>query len=328
MSDRAIVGLNPWLPRLLSDRPWWTVPIRAERLAALRIGIAAVLLIDILGIYLPYASDFFGSTGIGVPQDISDLLSGPNWPFLRGVDDLWTWRAILILWALAAFCLLIGFHTRISTIVTWLLAMLIATVNPWIRNTGDNVMVGILFLLMFGPGGAVWSLDRRLKRARPESLPVPGGVPDAARPLNSDSAGICIYPWLVRLFFLQLCVIYFMNGILKCMDPSWRDGTALYYVTTGLSWTRWSGAELPVPFWITSFLTWFTLAWEAGFPVLVMFRRTRLPSLWIGVLFHVGTGIALMLGPFPLYMLCLYLPLVPWEKYVNPPSAEGATSCP
>jgi hypothetical protein len=37
----------------------------------------------------------------------------------------------------------------------------------------------------------------------------------------------------------------------------------------------------------------------------------------LGVLFHVGTAVLLQLGPFPFYMMCLYLPLLPWEKYAD-----------
>jgi hypothetical protein len=64
-------------------------------------------------------------------------------------------------------------------------------------------------------------------------------------------------------------------------------------------------------------LTWLVLAWELGFPLLVLMPRTRTAALLLGVAFHVGTGLALQLGPFPLYMLCLYLPLAPWERWAD-----------
>jgi hypothetical protein len=64
-------------------------------------------------------------------------------------------------------------------------------------------------------------------------------------------------------------------------------------------------------------LSWITLIWEIGFPIFVMMPSLRALTLWLGVAFHVGTGVLLPLGPFPLYMLCLYLPLVPWEQLEN-----------
>ena len=54
-----------------------------------------------------------------------------------------------------------------------------------------------------------------------------------------------------------------------------------------------------------------------GFPALATMPSTRKITLWMGVGFHVGTGVFLPLGPFPLYMLCLYLPLIPWEEYAD-----------
>jgi hypothetical protein len=43
-------------------------------------------------------------------------------------------------------------------------------------------------------------------------------------------------------------------------------------------------------------------------------------TLGLGVLFHLGTGLVLKLGPFPLYMLCFYLPLLPWERWFPGPA--------
>jgi hypothetical protein len=48
-----------------------------------------------------------------------------------------------------------------------------------------------------------------------------------------------------------------------------------------------------------------------------MTPRTRVVALWLGVAFHVGTGLQLELGMFGLHALCLYLPLVPWDRYAD-----------
>jgi hypothetical protein len=65
-------GVNPWLPWPFNRSPWWTQPVRAERLAALRIGLAAVLLLDLLVTYLPRAADFFGPDSLGSPGTFAD----------------------------------------------------------------------------------------------------------------------------------------------------------------------------------------------------------------------------------------------------------------
>ena len=84
-----------------------------------------------------------------------------------------------------------------------------------------------------------------------------------------------------------------------------------------LTLARWSYAWLPVPYWLTRLLTWLVLAWEFLFPVLLVWRRLRLPVLCFGAAFHLGIWLCLELGGFALYMLCLYLPLLPWERWAD-----------
>jgi hypothetical protein len=110
-----------------------------------------------------------------------------------------------------------------------------------------------------------------------------------------------------------MTLIYFFNGVYKLMGPGWRDGTVMHYVLHDAGWSRLS---LPLPLWLERCMAWFTMGWELGFPLLVLIPKLRAPTLWIGVLFHIATGLQLELGMFPLYALCFYLPLVPWERWV------------
>lgn len=59
MSDARLVGVRPWFPWPLSRWGWWTEPVPAERVAALRIATALVLLVDIAFGYLPHFAAFF-----------------------------------------------------------------------------------------------------------------------------------------------------------------------------------------------------------------------------------------------------------------------------
>src|SRR5438552_1888456 len=66
--ESRIVGVVPWLPWPLSAWPWWTAPVRAERLAALRIALAGFLLLDILFTYLPDLFTYFAAGSLGDPS--------------------------------------------------------------------------------------------------------------------------------------------------------------------------------------------------------------------------------------------------------------------
>jgi hypothetical protein len=299
MSEGNVVGLRPWLPWPLSRSRWWTEPVRAERLAALRIGLAATLLVDLLSSYAPHVHDFFGER-LGTPALSSywtDWATYWRWSLLRNVTDGRVVEAALWVFVAATACLLLGFATRICAAVTWVLSLSFANVNPFIDNAGDLVRGIALFYLMLTPCGAAWSLDRWIWRR--------GGGPTF------------VYPWALRLLFVQMALIYCTNGMYKVLGADWRSGNSLYYVMGDLTLARWSYAQFPLPYPLTRLLTWSVLVWELSFPLLVWWRRTRVPALWCGVAFHIGIGTCLEVGGFVPYMLCLYLPLVPWERWVD-----------
>jgi hypothetical protein len=306
-----VVGLRPWLPWPLGRSRWWTQPIRAERLAALRIGVAAVLLIDVLTTYLPHAADFYGRDSLGAPYVFAARFARNSayWSLLEGVESPAVVRAAVLAWATAAACLLLGLATRLCAAAAWALSVSFAAVNPSVENAGDTVRTVLLFYLMLCPCGAVWSLDAWLWRKRRGPAP------------------FLVHPWPARLLLVQLVCIYFRNGVHKVVGYDWTVGDSLYYVLGDLTLARWSYAWLPVPYLLTRLLTWLVLAWEFLFPILLLWRRLRLPVLCFGAAFHLGIWLCLELGGFAPYMLCLYLPLLPWERWADrrrPPGVSPA----
>jgi len=305
------VGVDPWLPWPLSRWSWWTEPVRAERLAALRIGFAIVLLVDVILQYLPNYADFFGAVSLGSPEVFAGRGQGHwHWSLLRGIEDSRLFLPVLLVWAGSAVLLLIGWWPRPAAFVAWLLSVSILNLNYYLHNGGDRIRNIVLFYLMLTPCGAVWSLDSffRRKKVNPESL------------VTHHSSLITpsfISPWALRLLFIQLALIYFLNGFYKLVGPHWRSGDVLQSVLGNIQWARWSFAELPLPYPLVQALTWLVLFWELLFPLLVAMRPFRALTLWIGVLLHIGLAVSLQLGLFSFYMLCLYLPLVPWEHLID-----------
>jgi hypothetical protein len=292
------VGIQPWYPPPLSWWKWWTKPVRAERLAALRIGLAAVLLIDVLTTYLPNVTTFFGRGSLGEPPLYNDLWTALkwNWSIFWGVQDPKYLYAGMIVWIIALVGLLTGTFTRVSAVTAFVLSTSFANLNDNIDNAGDTVRGIILFYLAISPCGAAWSFDAwRRKRVGPTF----------------------IYPWPLRLLFLQMIVIYWANGLHKIVGEDWLLGNSLYYVFGDATLSRWSKAQFTIPYWLTRILTWVSLTWEVTFPALMVWRPIRIVALCFGVLFHLGIWITMELGFFPPYMLCLYLPLLPWEKWAD-----------
>jgi vitamin K-dependent gamma-carboxylase-like protein len=454
--DSRFAGVQPCLPWPLSAWRWWTEPVGAERLAALRIGLALLLLIDISWTYLPNLDVFFLDSGPSGSRVFGWYTQTPRWTWsvLRGLGDplllalillawlgttvglmfdwltrspsampklklhvawlaaglalvggcwarvwdeangLWVMPAVVVaaalgnaivelillcakkssriafglalvgfgvfsgllalgawldiqqldipglarllrpwqndalllrvaagVWIASAALLLLGWQTRCAAVAAWVLSVSFANLNPNIDNAGDVVRYIILFYLMLCPCGAVWSVDRFFRRhSEPDaSARVSHSLADASASASasgsaSGSERVVVSPWALRLLFVQLVFIYFMNGLFKLGGANWLSGDSLHYVLCDVTLTRFSYAQFPVPVWVTTAATWTVLAWEVGFPLWVSLRWTRPLALWFGVLFHVGIYATMELGNFAPYVLTLYLPLLPWEN--------------
>jgi hypothetical protein len=325
MTSRTVVGLKPWLPWPLSQWPWWTEPVRAERLAVLRIGLAGLLLVDLLLTFLPRLTDFYGADSLGTPELFAYVRREPRWfwSFLGGVTDPHILRIAMLAWIIATASLLLGYWTRISAVLVWALAISFDNVNHYVGNAGDEVRTIILLYLVLSPCGAVWSVDHWLRRRR----------------LGDSWSPVFVPPWPLRLLFVQMSLIYFANGMYKFSGHNWPAGDSLYYVLGDMTLARWSFAQVPVPYALTQVLTWTVLYWEMAFPLLMLLpwlaqgfcevlripargaervdrllRALRVITLCFGAAFHLGILLTMEIGFFPLYMLCLYLPLLPWER--------------
>lgn len=294
----------------LSPSAWtrfWHQPIRAERLALMRICLGLALLSDQLVQYRPNLMDFFGHTGVA-PTGLQDAyqLKSWRWSILLFNSDnptvlypfFWAWVGVTAAWTL-------GLFTRITGICLWFVTMCWLNRNPNLLNGGDDTLQVALFLLMLAPCGKALSLD---SLAGHGSARVP--------------------PWSVRLLQIQLAAIYSSTGLVKLVGENnpggwlpagtWWDGTSIHYALNYMTMSRWSYAQLPVPFWITASMTYFSVWWEFLFPWLVLYRHTRPWTLWFGVLFHVGIFLTLEVGWFSLYTLCFYTVWLPdwfWDRH-------------
>ncbi len=221
-------------------------------------------------------------------------------------DDPCLLASLFWSWVVATAMLFIGLWTRLAVVLTWALTLSFANANPHIDNAGDAIRAITLFTLMLSPCGAVWSVDSWWNRRRQSRAERFSGV-----------GPILIWPWALRLLFVQLCVIYFMNGLYKLTGANWTSGDSVYYVLCDVTLTRFSIAQLPISFAVLRLATWLVLAWELSFPFLMLFQRTRAPALTCGVLFHLGIFASMELGGFVPYILCLYVPLLPWDRWLG-----------
>jgi hypothetical protein len=341
-----VLGLKPWFPWPLSRWQWLTAPVRAERLAALRIGLALVMLVDVLTTYLPRSGDYLSRDSLGSRELFAHELNAENnWALLHNrlvdkVDDPTDMRLLMVVWVAFSVLLLVGLFSRVSALAAWAISGSVALFNSSVDNAGDMIRTLTLFYLIISPCGGVWAVDAWIRRRYRWSFGDAGretvGLHRRDMPLREP---FYIYPWALCLLFVQMMLIYACNGLYKAGGDTWHDGSSLHYVLGDLTLARFSYAMLPLPYRLTQWMTWSVLWWELLVaPVMlvpwrtladlvqrvrwgglhhlhVLLRWNRAIFLIFGVLFHVGILLGMEIGGFAPYMLCLYLPLVPWERW-------------
>jgi hypothetical protein len=283
--------------------------VRAERLALTRILLGAALLTDQLFQLWPNLEVYFGPHGVA-PEGLHDWFQVTHWRWTLlffNTDDMSVVTPVFWLWVAVTAAFTLGFCTRLMSVALWFLTLCFLNRNRLLLNGGDDLMAAAVFLVMFAPCGMALSVDSWWRRRR--GLTPPGPVYTTA--------------WMLRIIQIQLCMIYLTTGLAKLrgsgwLEGSWWDGTAIHYVLNIMTMSRWSYAQLPVPFWITGPMTYISVWWETLFPLLVMNRWTRKWALWFGVFFHLGIWGTIEVGWFSFYTLSLYGVWVPgefWDRW-------------
>lgn len=200
----------------------------------------------------------------------------------------WWWAA----WTAAVFFTL-GLRTRLATVALFIIQSSMNHANPMVVNGEDLVVRMLLFYGIFAPLGAAFALDSKYGGSRYGTKRTGGPMP----------------VWALRLMQINIAGVYLFSLPVKlASDASWLNGEALYWVMMTSTWNRW-----PVQSWfyegsLSLVLTAATVLAEGLFPILVLFRRTRLPMVAVMACFHLGLALALKhVSFFSISMACSFL---------------------
>lgn len=209
-----------------------------------------------------------------------------------------SWAPVLlcILLLLGALGMIMGFFTRTSIAITYLVLLSFHNRNPYVLNSADIVIRNFLFLLLFSPCGEVFSLDAWLKRDR----------------ASTGSETLRRSPWALRLMQIQFSVIYVSTVLFKMKGQAWADGTAVYFATRLDEFVR-VPLGLLNNILIIKFLTWSTLVVEFFLGTLVWVREFRYWVLLAGVFLHLGIELTMSIPLFEWVMICSMICVVDSE---------------
>ena len=216
--------------------------------------------------------------------------------------------------AVLALLFLVGWQTRIVTPFLLLFWVGLATNSAVLTNGGDTIMRIALFFLIFANLSQHWSVDSWLRnRGRGFVLKLPRRLTPpswATNALHNSAVIVCGY---------QIMVVYVTSGIYKLQGEEWRDGTGFYYSLVLDVFRPFPGlSDLAWQFTLFVFVATFLSIWvQLLFPVLVLWRPTRIVGLVFLLGMHFGIGLFLGLWPFSLAMIGLDLLFVrdrSWER--------------
>ena len=269
---------------------WWFSEVDLRNVALLRIGFGLLA----LWMYLPMWGDLswaLADSGV-FPLVDRNAAYGPHRISLFANPWFQVGDLVTIQWLFAGFLgvlvlVVLGVFSRVTVLVAWLFIVSMAN-RAAVWTDGSDVVLKIFgFYLLFMPTGRVWSVDA-VRR---------GGVPLPAS------------AWALRLFQLQVCILYVKTGLVKFFNSQWQAGDAVFQsISTEYFWRfrmEWLLSSSLFQ-WVCEVMTWATLAFEIGFP-LVFFRRLRHPMLIFGVFLHVGVVLLMNLGAFTESILWTYL---------------------
>ncbi len=276
----------------------WGLDLRS--LAVFRIGLALVILID-LTIRFGDLTAHYTDGGV-LPLRLWQQVAQPGYWSLHSLSGLALFQGLLFgLAALLALAMLVGYQTRIAVIASWILLVSLHNRNPVLIFAADDVLRALMFWAMFLPLGACYSVDRAMNTAA-DRLP--------QRVISGATIALIV----------QQCFIYMFSAAFKTKSSVWTEGSAVYYA---LSFDQY----------VTAFGHWL-LHFP---PLLVLFTYTTLVLEWVGPLLllvplrpelcrlvvvltfislHIGFGLTLNIGIFPLLSSVSWLAFLPssfWE---------------
>lgn len=122
-------------------------------------------------------------------------------------------------------------------------------------------------------------------------------------------------PWALRLFQIQLGVIYLSSAIEKTWGHDWTNGHALYYTARLDDWF----GKLPVPGFVfdSTFATYSVLAIEWLLPLALFHPRTRKWAVAVGIAFHLGIEWTMNLFLFHWIMILGLLSFLDFDELVS-----------
>jgi hypothetical protein len=282
-SRRLLGALNPVGRRIRSR---FTVDTRA--LAALRVALGAIILLDLLH-RAPYLEHFYTDSGVhslAAYEATYSRYTGLSIHALSG--ELWLQQLLFVIAGLFALALITGYRTRLVALVSLVLLFSLHARNPAVLNGGDRLLLVLLFVSLLVPLGERWSIDA----------------------LRHGSARTEVASFGTVALLVQPLIVFVTNAIFKHRGDTWYAGDALEIALANDAMTIHLGNHLGGFESLLTILTWGWAILLTGSVAFLLLTDGRLRALfalaYVGA--FAGMVVTVPVGLFPLVLTASVLP--------------------
>ena len=179
------------------------VRIDTRTLAVFRVFVGLLILADLV-LRSRNFTYFYTDEGV-MPRSLATAVSSEAFSFYHYTTDTTVIAALFVLQGLIAVQLIVGYKTRIATILSFLFVVSLDHHNPFVTSYADVLFRMLLFWAIFLPLGERWSIDAVHRDRLPR-----GSIATVA-----------------SAFILgQMVYMYFLNGYHKMGEELWETGEA------------------------------------------------------------------------------------------------------
>ena len=280
-----------WKAAIDGWNQFWFSPTAPHTLAIMRIATGLMIFYTHLVWSLEFLN-FFGPQA-RVTLEFTRLFHESRfaWSHFHWISQPWALITIHVLALVIFLMFALGLCTRVTSVLTFLLAVSYVHRVPGALFGLDQINVLLAMYLMLSDCGAVYSLDG-WRRAGSRSAG--RGAEPQPRVINNLAT---------RLIQLHMCIVYLFAALGKLQGVSWWEGTAMWlalgnyeYQSLDMTWV----AAWPLLINLTTHLT---LVWELTYPVLIWPRWTRPIVLFFAIPVHLGIAFTMGMVTFGVIML-------------------------
>lgn len=262
-------------------------------LALMRIGMACVIISDLMFRFTDIRA-LYCDEGMWPVKLMYNLGWKDGFWSLHALSGTYTWTFFLfVLHVSFALSLLLGFYTRLSTFVVWVLYISLHNRNLFVLQSGDDLLRLLLFWALFLPWGSRYSIDAIKDKS--------GSGPSASASLG---------------YLMLMASVYLFTAVLKS-DPDWHsERSALYYALSLEEMRRPGFGDLL--YQQANLLQWLTpivYGLELVLPVLMLWPSKKgLPrgvAFLLILILQLAIGLSLYVGHFFLISICSAFALIP-----------------